>query len=53
MSSDRQELKDVSELQFLTTPQESGGEKFKRRMKENPFVPLGEPSWDGLNIDCI
>ena len=42
MSSNRQELKDAGDLQrFLAIPQESGREKFKRRMKENPFVPLG------------
>ena len=43
MSSNRHELKDADELQFLTIPHESGKDKFRRRMKENPFVPLGEP----------
>lgn len=42
-SSSRQELKDTDDLQFLNIPQESGKEKFKRKMKENPFVPLGGP----------
>ncbi len=42
---------DLEEFGYLTIPkvspnelyaQEGGGEKLKRKLKENPFVPIGE-----------